>query len=170
MDIVLTSISVIVSMICLLYILKEMIRRKQSTYLETYFNIKVSIIFYAITTPIILIFHFAYYLNAYPSSSPTAVVIVSIVLLIFPFISYVLAKKKIIIYDDKVIVQKIFHRIEVNLKDINEISHHVLMTRVYANKKLLVSIDRRRYDHIRKFIEKIEESINYIDEQLIDKR
>lgn len=161
MDVLSTMITAIIMVLLFIYISMESNRRNQKrNNLEANYNIKVSRTFYLITSILLVVFHLAYYFEAYPNSSPFSMFIISLILLIFPFISYSLAKKKIIVIDNEIIVYKIFKKITIPLSDITHITDNAITTKIYSNRKKTLSIDRRLYDNIRQVLNKIKEKIN----------
>lgn len=99
MDVLATMITAIIMVLLFVYISMESNRRKQKdNNLEANYNIKVSRNFYIITSILLIVFHLAYYFEAYPNSSPFSMFMISLILLIFPFISYSLAKKHSVKY------------------------------------------------------------------------
>lgn len=161
MDVLSTMITAIIMVLLFIYISMESNRRNQKrNNLEANYNIKVSRTFYLITSILLIVFHLAYYFEAYPNSSPFSMFIISLILLIFPFISYSLAKKKIIVRDNEIIVYKTFKKITIPLSDITQIIDNAITTKIYSNRKKTLSIDRRLYDNIRQVLNKIKEKIN----------
>ena len=161
MDVLSTMITAIIMVLLFIYISMESNRRKQKRNdLEANYNIKVSRTFYLITSILLIIFHLAYYFEAYPNSSPFSMFMISLILLIFPFISYSLAKKKIIVRDNEIIVYKTFKKITIPLSDITQIIDNAITTKIYSNSKKTLKIDRRLYENIRQILNKIKEKIN----------
>mgnify|MGYP001461207054 FL=1 len=161
MDVLSTMITAIIMVLLFIYISMESNRRKQKRNdLEANYNIKVSRTFYLITSILLIIFYLAYYFEAYPNSSPFSMFMISLILLIFPFISYSLAKKKIIVRDNEIIVYKTFKKITIPLSDITQIIDNAITTKIYSNSKKTLTIDRRLYENIRQILNKIKEKIN----------
>ena len=161
MDVLATMITAIIMVLLFVYISMESNRRKQKeNNLEANYNIKVSRTFYLITSILLIAFHLTYYFEAYPNSSPFSMFMISLILLIFPLISYSIAKKKIVVIDNEIIVYKIFKKVTIPLSDVTQIIDNVVTTKMYSNRKKTLSIDRRLYENIRQVLNKIKEKIN----------
>src|SRR5690606_31293434 len=144
MDLAATIISTLVLLICLAYIIKETRRRKKkSEAVETNYNINVSLIFYLITSPLIIGLHTVYYLNAYPTAKSFAIFFTSLDFLILPLISYGLARKKFIATRYTLEIYKFFYRKTIAIQDLTKIKNYTLSSKIYSKDKLLVSMDRR---------------------------
>lgn len=161
MDVLATIITAIIMVSLFIYISMESNRRKQErNNLEANYNIKVSRTFYLITSILLIVFHLAYYFEAYPNSSPFSMFMINLILLIFPFINYSLARKKIVVVDNGIVIYKIFKKITISFSEIIKIIDDSITTKIYSKRKKTLSIDRRLYNNIRQVLSKIKEKIN----------
>lgn len=144
MDIVATIIFGIILTLALAYIIKEAQRRKiRNDTIETNYDIKVSIIFYTITTVLIVSFNAAYYLSEY--LSPLAFFLTNLAFVVFPLISYGLARKRLIATQGKIEIYRLFSKKDVAIEDITKIKRTKLTSKIYVGNKVLISMDIRYY-------------------------
>lgn len=156
-DIIISIISFILLILCMVYIVKEVIRRNkqkiQNIYLEVNWNIGISILMWSIGAIAVVGFTVAYYAKLFNNADILGFLILCLIGLSFVFVAFVLAIKKITLNKEtgdmiscSLLGVKRFH-----IKDITLIRHTWDAWAVFSNKRKLFVVKDRCYDYSSEF-------------------